>query len=149
MKSLAVAVLAALCFGGLLAACSGGASDDGLGGGGSVPADGGAGAEGGGDGDGDGGPVTIDAKEFAGTCATADDCVAVYSGDVCALCLCDNDAIAKSDLESWNARREQLGALCPPREDIACASGCADVTMACSSEGRCVVTAPDVTADGG
>jgi hypothetical protein len=134
MKCLVLAAVAALSFGMAVVACGGGAGS---------PLDGGTS-----DASGNGRDFVIEAKDFDRSCSTGSDCVAVTSGDTCALCACANDAIAKRDLDAFNARRDRLKASCPPRPGIGCSGNCVEPAVSCSSEGKCVFGTADAGTPG-
>jgi len=129
-------------FVGCLIACSGGTPITGN------PGDGGSGGDSGGSTNDGGTPVLpIATKDFNQACTTDTDCVLVTEGDVCALCSCANAAIAKTDLDAYNAKHSQLSQECGPRPAIGCGVDCAQIKVTCSAAKKCVAGAPAV--DGG
>jgi hypothetical protein len=105
--------------------------------------DGGSSDGGGSDG---GGSTTIDIKDLDKTCTVTTDCVAVFTGDACAICQCANDVIAKKNQTAFDAKVRAAEASCGPRPAIACAADCAQVVFSCSGAGKCVI---GISADGG
>ncbi len=83
--------------------------------------------------------TTIDFKYYKRTCSTDADCVAVYSGDVCALCPCPNEAIASSELTRYQSDSTSLHGRCHSTAQADCVP-CATVTAFCLG-GTCSVHA--------
>ncbi len=84
---------------------------------------------------------TIDASSFMGSCAFREECIAVYSGELCAPCVgCPNAAIAKLALESYNLSLSTARARCTNLDpNVACAAAaCLSPEVACE-QGRCVL----------
>jgi hypothetical protein len=82
-------------------------------------------------------PVVLRAGDYKTTCAVKEDCVAIYAGDGCAACKCENAAIHKDDLTSYNMKR--AGSVCGAT-GVACAADCAEAQVDCVA-GMCQVGA--------
>jgi hypothetical protein len=117
----------------MVVACSG-ESSDGIPGGG--PPDGGSA-----DGGVDAATLVVVATDFDQSCTTANDCVAVYTGNACALCTCQNEAISKTSLAAYDAKWNELVAACGQRPGIGCEADCVSPALACT-EGKCALGAP-------
>jgi hypothetical protein len=91
--------------------------------------------------------LPIATKDFDQTCTKDTDCALVTEGDVCAICSCANAAIAKTALDAYNTKRNQLSTECGPRPAIGCGVDCGQVTVTCSAAKKCVAGPP--TVDGG
>lgn len=74
---------------------------------------------------------TVEVEDYSKSCVTADDCMAVFFGDVCS-CGCDYDAIAKSEEPKYRADRSDaydycVGLYhcdaCQPPGPVACNAG--------------------------
>ncbi len=63
---------------------------------------------------GDGGNTVITADALSKTCATDDDCIPVYIGDVCGFCNISNASIAKSDQMAYQDAYNAARANCAP-----------------------------------
>lgn len=81
------------------------------------------------------GAPTIRASDYDQTCATSDDCVAIYEGSLCAPCGCANAAIAKSATSTESTDARARAASCPLVAGISCGA-CWDSRLTCSG-GRC------------
>lgn len=90
---------------------------------------------GGGDRDGgsDGGSQEIHAADFEQSCTADSDCVPVYEGDVCAVCKCNDAAIASSAAQSYDDKTTRLLAACGPRPAIGCNADCPESVATCVS----------------
>lgn len=77
----------------------------------------------------------IDAASFDQSCTTDDDCVAVFTGDVCEepRCGCSNDAVNVGALADYQAAREAI-ACGPAASPVQCA--CPEATPFCRN-GTC------------
>lgn len=82
--------------------------------------------------------VTLGAAGYKTSCALKEDCVAIFQGEGCAACKCDNAAINKEDLAAYQAERDAVrcGAT-----GVACAADCAQAEVDCV-EGVCQVVQP-------
>ena len=56
--------------------------------------------------------TSIDPHDYKRSCAADSECVAVYGGDVCALCPCPTDGIAASDLPRYQKDTASLKSHC-------------------------------------
>ena len=83
-----------------------------------------------------GGSTKLSTAGFDKSCSADTDCVAVFEGNACAGCRCDNAAIAKSaekDYRKERAIREDRCTNVPP-----CDADCAQVSVVCNA-GTCEV----------
>lgn len=78
--------------------------------------------------------TTIAAAAFDQRCATDRDCSPAFTGDVCAPCPCNNDAIAQSAVPAYWKENDDKRAACGP-SNVGCF--CSDPVPLCVS-GRCV-----------
>lgn len=85
------------------------------------------------------GSTVMDASRYDQSCTQAADCTVVYSGDVCAVCTCPNDAIAASSLSAWNTELARAKQWCGPIPAIACAP--CPIVMASCVAGKCTTAA--------
>lgn len=69
--------------------------------------------------------TSISAASYGGACAADSDCVAVFSGDVCAgaPCLCPNDAILASLQSQYEDDLHAKARACPSASDV-CNESC-------------------------
>lgn len=65
--------------------------------------------------------VTVRAEDYDQECTTADQCVAVFSGNACAPCQCPNDAVAKAVSGDYAKALATAKSSCGDRGDVACA----------------------------
>ena len=86
--------------------------------------------------------LNIAASEFGRTCAADADCVAVYEGNVCAICKCSSAVIAASARAAYQMRFDALQAECGPRSAIACGEACIGIRPHCNA-GTCEIGAAD------
>lgn len=90
--------------------------------------------------------TVVDSSGYDHACTADSQCVAVFGGNICAVCSCPNDAINRSALAGFNAAVSAALNACGPRPAIACAA-CEDKPVACVA-GRCaIVTATDAGPD--
>ncbi len=82
-------------------------------------------------------PPPIVASDYANTCTSANDCLAVVTGDVCGVCQCPNAAIAKSSSEKYEADVRASQSVCRSEGTASCAP-CETTTPACVN-GKCVL----------
>lgn len=82
----------------------------------------------------------LDASNFDQTCASDGACTTVFTGDVCDVCQCPNDAINSSSLSAWNTERSRALQWCGPQPAIACAP-CPPMNAKCVN-GKCAAVPP-------
>ena len=81
-------------------------------------------------------PTVLEVKDYNVSCQHDSDCLAVYVGDVCKGCVCDNAAIAASENYIYEADKSGAGRSCKtPPANTNCAA-CAPVTVTCDN-GTC------------
>lgn len=83
-----------------------------------------------------GGSTEISAEGYDQTCEAADDCLAVFVGDVCG-CSCELDAINATQSTLWSQERSNKADRCD--EVLNCAP-CPDVVVDCVAD-TCVASA--------
>ncbi|GMU62421.1 MAG: hypothetical protein AMXMBFR34_41840 [Myxococcaceae bacterium] len=86
------------------------------------------------------GSTVLDASRFDQTCSSDSHCIVVFSGDVCAVCQCANDAINSGSLTAWNTERSRAVQWCGPQPAIACAP-CPPMNAKCV-QGKCAAVPP-------
>lgn len=80
-------------------------------------------------------PTVLEAKDYKQTCTKSSECVAVYLGDVCKPCLCNNDAIAAEQEKIYEADATGAKRSCGPVEAVAC--GACEAKSAVCADGTC------------
>lgn len=91
-----------------------------------------------------GGGKQISASDFEQGCVNENDCVAVFQGDVCNTCKCQNAAIAKTDLSKY----ESASSTDECRNQQPCAADCQEARVQCLV-GKCALAAPGSLVDAG
>jgi hypothetical protein len=79
---------------------------------------------------------TLSGAGLSTACAQDSDCIAVYFGDGCSECYCDNAAIAASSQSAYAAEQAAKKAGCCPQP--ACGIDCASPLVSCL-QGTCVL----------
>lgn len=80
-------------------------------------------------------PTVLEPKDYTLTCERDADCVAVYLGEVCKPCICDNAAINVLQRNIYNADFTGAQRSCSSIPTEECA-GCAPLTVSCDN-GTC------------
>lgn len=80
------------------------------------------------------GVTKLSKVDYQSSCTTANDCTAVFFGDVCG-CACPNDAINKSDLAHYQADYQTAHGHCT---GAVCQADCIAPTVVCSA-GTCAL----------
>ena len=80
--------------------------------------------------------TTIDATQYDQTCSVDEDCMSVFTGNVCG-CNCTSIGINVADIESYNAERDELYNQCAEDEIFECMA-CPNTEAYCE-EGTCKV----------
>ncbi len=81
------------------------------------------------------GPSTaVHTKNYSKACAVETDCVAVYEGNACSACQCENAAVAKTEHKNYLRDLGFAEGRCTSAP--ACAADCRSVTVTCTS-GTC------------
>ena len=82
-------------------------------------------------------PTILEEKDYPLTCTFDADCIAVYLGDVCKPCFCDNAAISASARSIYAADLTGARNSCTSTTQETCAA-CAPVAVGCDN-GTCKV----------
>ncbi len=87
-----------------------------------------------------GSPTVLEARDYDQSCERGSECVAVFLGDVCNPCRCNNAAIVATQAEIFEADATSARRSCGRVEPVECAP-CESRTVVCESQ-KCALSAP-------